>query len=66
MLCPRCGGVMSREYFISREGGSTAQPYEGWRCISCGEVIDPLILRNRMRMGAAVGQNKPAYARRAG
>jgi len=64
MPCPRCGGVMSREQFISREGGSTAQPYEGWRCLSCGEVIDPLILLNRMGRGEAVRTIKQAAARR--
>jgi hypothetical protein len=23
--------------------------YEGWRCVFCGEVVDPLILLNRQR-----------------
>ena len=25
--------------------------YRGWRCISCGEILDQIILQNRARLG---------------
>lgn len=43
MMCLRCGGVMVYEKFYSREDN-----FLGWRCIFCGEIIDPLILENRL------------------
>ncbi|HEY5648507.1 MAG TPA: hypothetical protein VIU33_03340 [Nitrospiria bacterium] len=48
MKCPKCKGLMNPEEFIctSKEGG---WEYEGWRCVYCGEVIDPLILQNRLK-----------------
>ncbi len=48
--CPRCSGLMVAEWC---EGLSnhTAQ-----RCVQCGEVIDPVILQNRLLYGMTVGQ----------
>mgnify|MGYP001563396494 CR=1 FL=1 len=39
--CPRCDGLMVDEWC---EGLSD---YHAQRCVQCGEVIDPVILRNR-------------------
>lgn len=36
--CHRCGGLMVPEWT-----GSDA----GWRCVSCGERVDPVILAHR-------------------
>jgi hypothetical protein len=43
--CVRCGGTMVYETFYgpSREFG-------GFRCMICGEIIDPVILENRKMM----------------
>lgn len=49
MRCPRCGGLMNFEYFTNAVSGEMPWSYEGWRCVYCGEVIDPLILLNRMK-----------------
>jgi len=38
---------MSFESFTDRDKGSDDWRYEGWRCVHCGEVVDPLILFNR-------------------
>ncbi len=43
---------MNYESFIGGEQKGFAWVYDGWRCVYCGEVVDPLILRNRMRMRA--------------
>lgn len=44
MKCSKCGGMMVFEKFYSQE-----DRFFGWRCISCGEIIDPTILENRLQ-----------------
>ncbi|WP_447980104.1 hypothetical protein [Candidatus Nitrospira bockiana] len=36
--CWRCGGLMVVEDYVE---------FPVWRCVQCGEMIDPVILRNR-------------------
>lgn len=42
MRCGRCQGQMVREVFYSDDGN-----FVGFRCVTCGEVIDDVILKNR-------------------
>jgi DNA-directed RNA polymerase subunit N (RpoN/RPB10) len=42
MRCHRCGSVMVYERFYGHD-----EHFLGWRCISCGEIIDQVILENR-------------------
>ncbi len=49
--CERCGGRMTFEWFAGKAGLIGCWRYRGWRCICCGEVIDSLILINRIRGG---------------
>ena len=42
MRCNRCNGPMAYEVFYGADG-----TFFGWRCIVCGEIIDPVILENR-------------------
>lgn len=52
MKCNRCGSVMVYERFY----GSDEQ-FLGWRCISCGEIIDQVILENRQSgSGRQIGE----------
>jgi hypothetical protein len=44
MKCPRCSGMMSNEKFYG-----PGEPFWGWRCAFCGEILDPLILENRVQ-----------------
>lgn len=46
MTCRRCCGMMVADRFLDAPG-RTAQLM--WRCVSCGDMIDPVILINRMR-----------------
>jgi len=39
--CSRCGGLMVAEWC------EDLSDYTAQRCVQCGEVIDPVILRNR-------------------
>jgi DNA-directed RNA polymerase subunit RPC12/RpoP len=46
MQCPRCGGLMVVERF--EDLCDLGQLYfYGSRCVICGEILDPMILRNR-------------------
>ena len=43
-LCPRCSGLMVDERFYDFAGG---RPFQGIRCVNCGEILDPLIRQHR-------------------
>ena len=44
MKCNRCGGMMVYEKFYDN-----CEHFFGWRCIFCAEIIDQVILENRLR-----------------
>ena len=39
--CPRCRGLMVAEWC------QDLSDYRAQRCVQCGEIVDPVILRNR-------------------
>jgi len=43
--CLRCKGAMVYDQFY----GSYDQ-FWGWKCVICGEILDPVILENRQLM----------------
>lgn len=43
-FCPRCSGLMVREWFYDFHGD---MPFQGARCVMCGEILDSLILEHR-------------------
>lgn len=45
MKCPKCKGVMVYETFTNQD--NLAWHYDGWRCLYCGDVIDPVIMANK-------------------
>lgn len=47
MKCNKCGGVMAYEKFYG-----DYEEFFGWRCIFCGDIIDQVILKNRLEKGA--------------
>ena len=47
-ICMRCGGLMITEYYLDLEDDTGQIGITGLRCTSCGEVVDPVILRNRL------------------
>jgi hypothetical protein len=50
MQCPRCQGTMIVDYFVDMAtSGEMWMP--GWRCLMCGEIIDPVIEHHRQRQG---------------
>jgi len=51
MKCPKCENLMVVERFTDHQQSGKFS-FMGWRCISCGLILDPQILLNR-------SQNKP-------
>lgn len=47
-VCVRCGGLMVMDYYMDLQDDTGQIGMTAWRCMSCGEVIDPVILRNRV------------------
>jgi hypothetical protein len=48
MQCTRCDGLMVTDNLVDMEESSIPMWMKGWRCVSCGNIVDPLILRHRM------------------
>lgn len=63
MECTRCDGLMVSDDLIDMQESSMSMWMKGWRCVSCGNIIDPLIQRHRMIQQAGASrllQNKVA------
>jgi len=43
--CPCCGGALTYEKFYGHD-----EQFWGWKCLFCGEILDPVILANRQLM----------------
>lgn len=48
--CPRCGGLMVAEPCVDYLDSTGHYDFLARRCVLCGEVVDPVILRNRYRV----------------
>ena len=47
MDCPRCKSVMIEERFQDINDDTGRMHFFGYRCLSCGEILDPVIAHNR-------------------
>lgn len=47
MECERCHATMLEEAFEDIRSDSWITGFHGWRCLVCGNVLDPVILANR-------------------
>jgi hypothetical protein len=45
--CARCGGLMVSDFCLDVLGNIGESEFAAKRCVQCGEVVDPVILRNR-------------------
>lgn len=48
--CLRCKGVAVYDNFYCNH-----EEFRGWKCLICGEIVDPVILANRQLMRAGQG-----------
>jgi len=49
--CPRCDGAMVFERFQDM-----LTLFYSWRCVNCGEIVDPVVSKNREPARKAVGE----------
>jgi len=47
LRCHRCDGLMLPERLYDQALGLGPMDCWGWRCVICGELVDPLILQHR-------------------
>lgn len=47
MKCSRCHGLMVKEHFLDFEGTYGNMWANGYRCMNCGNVHDPVIEQHR-------------------
>ncbi|MEY4704652.1 MAG: hypothetical protein RL042_848 [Nitrospirota bacterium] len=45
--CSRCGGLMVSDFCMDLLNSTGELEFAAKRCVQCGEVVDPVILRNR-------------------
>ena len=48
MQCARCDGLMVADNLIDMRESRVPMWMKGWRCVSCGNIVDPIIQRHRM------------------
>ena len=46
-ICTRCGGLMVSDFCMDILNSTGVLEFAAKRCVQCGEVVDPVILRNR-------------------
>jgi len=56
--CPRCGGGMISDFFQDLQDDTGRLCFTGLRCIPCGEVLDPVILANRISRPRHYARNR--------
>ena len=49
MSCHRCHGFMYPVDLLERASGRGHDGFRAWRCVACGEIIDLVIVQNRIR-----------------
>jgi hypothetical protein len=58
MSCIRCRGLLVPHDFLNLYGGVGRWLFQGWRCVNCGFMDDPVMRMNRMPH-AAMTSNRP-------
>ena len=54
--CTRCHGLL-----VPEDVRGMDFRYEGWRCMNCGSIVDPLILKNRIDPPVVNNRAEPRY-----
>lgn len=53
MTCHRCHGLMLMERMCDYHEIGGDRCFDGYRCLQCGAITDPVILKNRQQVVAA-------------
>ena len=52
MECTRCRGMLVPDYSFDHLDATSSGQVRTWRCVMCGDVVDPVILHNRRQQVA--------------
>ena len=52
MRCQRCQGCMISDHFMDLMNVTGEMDFNGWRCLNCGNIIDPVIVRQRQSIAS--------------
>lgn len=52
MQCTRCQGILVPDYNFDHLDATSPDRIRTWRCVMCGDVVDPVILQNRRKQAA--------------
>lgn len=64
MTCPRCAGLMIRDNYLDLQDETGQCRFVAWRCLICGEVLDPVILKHRStRPEPMMDRARPHFSR---
>ena len=47
MKCTRCHGLMVEDHLLDVKESLGPMWITTWRCVACGNIVDPLILKHR-------------------
>jgi hypothetical protein len=47
MKCERCKGLFIPVSFVGGDETVGVWAYDGWKCVNCGHVTDPVLMSNR-------------------
>jgi phage FluMu protein Com len=59
MKCPRCQGLMVKEFFADDPDTFYSGPKEAFRCIACGHILDRVIFKNQYGKLPEVRKTRP-------
>lgn len=59
MQCTRCQGMLVPDYSFDHLDATSPDRIHTWRCVLCGDMVDPVILHNR-RQQAVRNATTPA------
>ncbi len=45
--CQRCSGFLVPETYFDTDNSLGGGWFQAWRCVQCGNFVDPIILHNR-------------------
>jgi hypothetical protein len=57
MNCPKCDSIMGVDRYVDLLDDQGIITVEAWRCVICGQVMDPVMLANR------IARPKPVVSR---
>ncbi len=64
MRCLRCQGCLVPDRFVDLLDDTGRLYCDGWRCLNCGAILDPVMLERRADPDAAASTARPRPRRR--